>query len=306
MKQKNIKDIGTYVSKEYFQKLSNAYQEAYPSITSSFVISKDLLHQLLNISDQVVGIRFMYGLADTLNPNSLRLLVIPCGGTDDIDANSHPLILEQGYYDHLENCYSVLETAELIHNFVQSMKASNQDLTYKTIRRGAFFGKNQLLDLVKHKACAHLKIHFGLIDQMVEPVLEPLDASFNASFNIYMEFAKPCPTFCGETSPECLATMAVRQFSLETELDTYRVFRDQELLHIRGGGIYYELYYFISPFIGHFISKQTNKAEVLKLIYEEKMLPFSALLSEKRYEEALGLLSDTLTEWTDTYQLKLA
>ncbi|WP_157491616.1 hypothetical protein, partial [Flammeovirga sp. SJP92] len=75
MKQSKLKvsEVGQYVSQKYFDQHTKCYQENFPDTISSFAIPKSLIEKVINLSPEVKGIRFMYGLADHLNPNSIRI-----------------------------------------------------------------------------------------------------------------------------------------------------------------------------------------------------------------------------------------
>ncbi|NME71596.1 hypothetical protein [Flammeovirga aprica] len=316
MKQSKLKvsEVGQYVSQEYFEQHTNCYKENFPGTASSFTIPKSLIEKVINLSPQVKGIRFMYGLADQLNPNSIRILLIPCSARSEYSIGNQAILIKQGYYDHLGERHSVLQTCELISTFVNDIKRRDQELNYKEITRGGFFGKKKLLEFIKDSQGDQITLHFSYKEEIIHPILE-----FQKENNsLFSNWSQPCPPLCGgksepeeileEENDDCLATAAVskiHQQSSEKVLDLYRVFRDNKLLDMKGGAIYYELYYFISPYVSCYIDHQTNKTDLLKSIYYDKITPFHHLLVEHKYEEALAFLKDTLSEWVEDYQVEV-
>ncbi|KXX72724.1 hypothetical protein [Flammeovirga sp. SJP92] len=315
MKQSKLKvsEVGQYVSQEYFDQHTNCYKETFPGTTSSFTIPKSLIEKVINLSPEVKGIRFMYGLADHLNPNSIRILLIPCSARSEYSVGNQAILIKQGYYDHLGEKHSTLRTCELISSFVNDIKKRDQGLNYKEITRGGFFGKKKLLEFIKDSQGDQITLHFSYKEEIIHPILE-----FQKENNsLFGNWAQPCPPLCKEKSEteigeeendDCLATAAVskiHQHSSEKVLDLYRVFRDNKLLDMKDGAIYYELYYFISPYVSGFIDQQTNKTDLLKSIYLDKITPFHHLLTEHKYEEALAFLKETLSEWVGNYQVEM-
>jgi hypothetical protein len=298
-----IAEVGNYVTHEYYEKQVNSYKKEFLGTSPSFAISKSLIKKVINMSSEVKGIRFMFGLADKLNPNSIRILLVPCGSDSEYSTNNQAIVFGQGYYDHLGENHSILKTSELISCFVKDVKARHQELDYKTITRGGFFGKNKILDLIKDDQCSQIMLHLAYQNEVIHPIIEPLDIS-NNSIGEFMNYSHPCPPACMEPD-SCMATKAVQQHSLEKELDTYRAFRDEYLLNLEDGGIYYEMYYFISPFISCIVESNKNKEEILNDIYYKKITPFHNLLAEHKYEEALEFLKETLFEWIENYKLEL-
>ncbi|NME71597.1 hypothetical protein [Flammeovirga aprica] len=316
MKQSKLKvsEVGQYVSQEYYDQHTNCYKENFPGTASSFTIPKSLIEKVINLSPEVKGIRFMYGLADQLNPNSIRILLIPCSARSEYSVGNQAILIKQGYYDHLGERHSVFQTCELISTFVNDIKIRNSKFNYKEITRGGFYGKEKILDFIRKDQYQEISLEFGYKEEIIHPFMKNLQSTDKA---IYMDWIRPCPPLCKdvpteteiaeEENDDCLATAAVskiHQHSSEKVLDLYRVFRDNKLLDMKDGAIYYELYYFISPYISGFINQQTNKTYLLKSIYFDKITPFHHFLVEHKYEEALMLLKDTLSEWVEDYNLE--
>lgn len=305
--KQQITQVGDFISKAHADRLRANYSLEFPHIASSFIINKGLIFKILNLSPQVAGIRFMFGLTDKLNPNTVRILLVPCTSTAADDLASKPLISDFGYYDHQEQLHSLRETVTLIANFVESMMMKTTHWPYKKVTRGTFFGKNALLELSQNEQCQNIQFHFGFQDQIIKAVLEPLDNYQQPFADLYMDFAKPCPPFCpdDELNDDCLATMAVKLFANDTELNLYRNFRDHALLEMEGGNFYYELYYFISPLITASIKKHENREDLLKQLYFERIVPFKLLLFKNDFDSALQILKGTFNELIETYKVEM-
>ncbi len=294
-------DVGTYISKSYGSELKKTYQEEFPATTEAVVFKKSLLLKVLAMSKKLTGIRFMYGLADELNPNSIKVFLIPCTSTSSSDTATQALISENGYYAQDEQLYSIKDISEMMSLYVTSVLKRGLDLPYKKVTRGNYIGKNALNDLMKDSNCHFIQYYFGLRNLIIAPVLEPLDAQFNAFLDVYMDFINPCPPACREGGADCFATEAVTSFSLNQELDLYRQFRDTELLQMPDGGMLYEMYYFISPYITSIIHQSADKTKTLSDLYFNKILPFKELVTNNKNEAAAQFLKETLDDLARAY-----
>ncbi|MEM7373746.1 MAG: CFI-box-CTERM domain-containing protein [Bacteroidota bacterium] len=230
--------------------------------------------------------------------------MVPCTSSPNNPHSSKPLLYPFGYYDQEGQLHSLQETTQLLHNFVANMIHLNPDITYKEATRGSFFGRDTLLQLMKDEKCANVQLYFGWQDKRIKAVLAPLDCRMNRFSQVYLEYANPCPPFCG--GGECLATTAVSLASDEKELDLYRQFRDEILLNVEGGGRHYEMYYFISPLIATFISQKENQEEILTNLYVEKIAPFKQLILDKQYDQAIRWLQVSFDELAREYQVEIA
>ena len=304
---RSIQEVGSFISKESFTSLRQGYSEKFPDLPSSIIVQKELLNKVMGMSEKVKGIRFAYGLDDPMNPKSVRVMLIPCTTHAEYDRASRPMVSSFGYPDHKGNTCSVKEVAELIHNFVQNMLDHEVGLTYKNITRGSFFGKKSLSELIREKQCEYVRLSFGFQDNTISPILEPLNESFVAFTGMFLDLANPCPPTCdtGTTEEVCLATLAVTRYSNQDELNLYREFRDNQLLNIEGGGVLYEMYYFISPLITSLISKRPDGEVRLKALYQNKILPFKNMIKSNQFTEAAGLLREALDQLASEYESKL-
>ncbi|NRB46034.1 MAG: hypothetical protein HRU41_00055 [Saprospiraceae bacterium] len=297
-------DIGQYISESLAETLRSTYAESFPDTMTSFVIDKSLIEQALGLSSKVAGVRFMYGLRDMLNPNSVSVILVPCTSRSVYSQNTMPLISEQGYYDHLGTQYHLLETAELIANFIQSQNTQDPQLVYKTTTRGNFIGRNSLVDLLKDQACQSISYTLGLEEKTIQPILQALDSNEEPINNLYMERSQPCPPFCHDDS-DCLARTVVELFSGEEELNQFRQFRDEVLLHTPGGSYLYETYYFISPIITNLIRKRVDGKQVFQMLYTDKILPFKQLINTGETTTAVLFLKETLINLAQEYPMEL-
>ncbi|MEP4091491.1 CFI-box-CTERM domain-containing protein [Reichenbachiella sp.] len=301
---KKTTDIGAYAEENYFLQHTEKFSRLLPNLKSSFSIKSSLIKKVLNAGNDIKGIRFMFGLEDEFNPNSVRILLVPAGSSNDYAEPRFTFLTEQGYLDHLGVSHNIFNTCELVSSFVKNVKKELPELNYKEITRGGFLGKNSLLDLVERHDCKEVELHFGYKNSNeIIPIFEP----FNELDGPYMNFSQPCPNACDGYDPEtgedwCIDTNAVYSNSTHEELDNHRFFRDNYLLDLNDGEIFYEMYYFVSPMVSYLISKEENSDLILKKIYKEKIRPFNELLNKEAYDEALVVLKDTLAEWVNIYQ----
>ena len=90
----------------------------------------------------------MYGLDDPMNPNSLRVFLIPCTHISENLSLSKPLVAKTGYYNHTGNINILTDVVTSIAAYVKQMVNMNSTLVYKEVTRGSFLGKNALLILL--------------------------------------------------------------------------------------------------------------------------------------------------------------
>ncbi len=306
--KKNI-DIGSYITSEYANDLLNQYSEEYPNVASSFNIKKTSILKVLNASPEVTGIRFFYGLSDLLNPNSVKLILVPCTQNSDF-ANPKNLIIEQGYMDHNDQVHSILEVSQMIANWVTSLNQRNPELKYKETTRGGFFGRNSLLDLIRDQDCHSISFKLGLKESVISPIMQALNDNGKFLNSFIMDVTAPCPPSCAQPWPEtsdepCALELVGMSTSNKEKIDNYRWFRDHKLLDLEGGAKQYELYYFLSPFVTMVISKNKSNKEILRRMYTERIAPCNAFIANGEYQKALDLLEDTLQVWIAEYKTDL-
>lgn len=299
--------IGAFVNQDYFNMSTENYQKQFQNTDSSFVISKSLLTSILNQSEAIDGIRFTYGLADKLNSNSVRILMIPCvsGG---MEKNwIQPMLLKEGYYDHLENIHSCIEVSELTANFIADIKSRCNDLNYAQITRSGFIGREKIEALIENKRCNQVTLHLGYKNGVIQPVFEAQDTISNSITASFMNMARPVPPFGQDEGEQLCPEDAVKlQNVTQEEFNEYRVFRDYHLLNMEGGSIYYELYFFIIPHMKSLIETRGEQESILNKLYNNQTTPFHELLMAKRYEEAFELLKETLNTWVELHQKESA
>ena len=215
-----------------------------------------------------------------------------------------PLVSNDGYYDHEGKLYSIKEISQLMTNYVQYMVEREPSLNYKKVIRGNFFGKNLLESISNDSETQSLKFYMGIKDGGIRGLLEPLDRNLSPFANIFANFTRPCPNYCpggGGGSEECVATMASHYHSGEEELNFFRQYRDQELLKLNGGGMLYEMYYFISPLVGGIIHRHQNAKSILTKLYFDQIQPFKQLVINGKYQEAAERLEKTLDQMINEY-----
>lgn len=294
----NAKNIGQQITKNDFQLLKENYQKLYGEETQ-LIIPKDLIQKSLNLSEHVSGIRFMYGLKDTLNPYSKVLFLIPCSDLSH-NLSTEAMLVEKGYYDHKGNLYSVQDVLLCMSQYVQHVSNNHTEFTYKEITRGNFYGKNSLESLLTTD-CHFIEYTLGYLENHVSPIINSLDKNYKLINEVYMDFSEPCPNTCDNQL--CTTALAVETYgSNESELNQYRAFRDQHLLHLEGGSQLFEMYYFVSPVVAKILNSSKNKDAALQQFYVEEIVPFKQLLEAGNHQEAVNSLRNTLYSLFEEYE----
>mgnify|MGYP006939815898 CR=1 FL=1 len=298
----NVLNVGQRITENDFKFLADNYKKYYEHGNASFVIEKELIQENLTFNENVAGIRFMYGLKDPLNPNSLVLFLIPCSSISEKGISTESMLKKEGYHDHVGNLYSLQEVALMLSQYVKSVAAENPNLVYKEITRGNFYGKNSLESLLVND-CTFIQFNFGVKNNSISPVIQPLNKNFYQLNEVFMDFSRPCPTYCNELGEEgCVATLAVASNSDgEIELNEFRYFRDYHLLELAGGAQLFELYYIISPVVAKIMQRDANNIVSLGQFYKEEITPFKLLLKEGNHQEAVYALKETLEVLLEEY-----
>ena len=301
-KVSNARDIGQQITKNDFNFLRENYYKVYGE-ESHFIIPKDLILKTLNLNENVAGIRFMYGLKDSLNPNSKVLFLIPCSNISE-NLSTEAMLVEQGYSDHEGNLYSVQEVLLYMSQYVQSVSKEHPEFNYKEITRGNFYGKYSLKSLLTQDA-GFIQYDFGYNESHVSPVIQSLDSVLTPINEVYMDFTHPCPDWCDldEGGGDCISELTVEQFSSKNnELNDYRAFRDHILLGLEGGAQLFEMYYFVSPVVAKILNAAPNRETALKKFYQEEITPFRHLMEEGNFQEAVDSLRNTLHNLFQEYE----
>ncbi|MEM6643463.1 MAG: hypothetical protein AAF616_10820 [Bacteroidota bacterium] len=294
------KNAGSLISEELFNCLSQNYAIHLPNHLRTLVFDKSLLLRTLKTSDQVTGIRFTYGLSDIKNIYSTKVLLVPC--TSNVYYDQIPLVLNQHYLDHEGNQYSIERVAEMIYNFVIHSVEKENFSSYERINRGSFFGAHSLDLLLTESNCKYIQFNFGMDNKKIlHPILNPLDCSYRTNSRLYLENSWP-PR---DSDPDeiCLAKFAVDKFSNENELNRFRNFRDQELLTVKDGGMLYELYYFISPYIVNVLKEQSDGLEHLQNIYDKNIMPLYEEIMKGNLLKAVDHLKRAFKSLIDEYSV---
>lgn len=290
--------IGKLVKLDYFKHYTQAFTEHF-SVPISFSVEKSLIKSILSQSDQVKGIRFLWGLKDEFNIYSSELFMIPCGSANRSRSPIYPLLFEQGYHDTNGDLHSIETTCQMSSHFVKSVKRIKSSFPYKTITRAAFFGSESLLAYINQSVDSEIEIHLGY-DTETELII-PIFTSPDKVSGPFMNTGCPCPPYCCDLGESCVATLAVQQNSDEAVLDSFREFRDTHLLNLPKGATYYEMYYFLTPLVRSEIDKSEDKGIFLDNLYNNTIIPFSELLKQGKDMQALETLSNTLSEWSNEY-----
>ncbi|WP_046758490.1 hypothetical protein [Kordia jejudonensis] len=297
----NPRNIGQAITKNDYNLLKNNYKKVYNDETS-FIIPKALVEKNLNFHKDVVGIRFMYGLKDSLNPNSKVLFLIPCSSLSK-NLSTESMLRKEGYQDHEGNFYTFQEVLLFMSQYIINVSKDHPEFIYKEITRGNFYGKDSLKSILVDNS-KFVQYDLGYNGDHISPVIKALDISYVPVNEIYMDLTDPCPNMCGG-SEICITTLAVEKFAdHEDELNVYRAFRDYLMLDIEGGARLFEMYYFVSPVVAKIISNSNtgNDEIALNNFYKNEIIPFKLLLKNKQYDKALDALKDTLHNLFDQYE----
>lgn len=298
-KVSNARDIGQQITKNDVNLLKENYRKVYGE-ESHFIIPKNLIETCLNLLESVAGIRFMYGLKDPLNPYSKVLFLIPCSNVSG-NLSAEAMLVEKGYQDHEGNLYSVQEVLLYMSQYIQSVSTEHPEFRYKEITRGNFYGKYSLQSLLVTN-CEFIRYELGYQENHVSPIIQALDLTFESINEVYMDFTSPCPNFCNDDQGDCLATLAVEKFSRESELNSYRTFRDKDLLQFDSGAQLFEMYYFVSPIVTKILNSSSNGDLILEQFYKEEIVPFRDLMDQGNYSEAVYSLRNTLYNLFEEYE----
>ncbi|MBX2846473.1 MAG: hypothetical protein KTR13_09705 [Saprospiraceae bacterium] len=312
------KKIGTYISVELYHCLKQNYQENFPTLLEQVFIQKALITDLLEKSDEITGIRFMYGLKDLKNPNSLTVFLIPCTSLTSQFFQTQALLSQYGYFDQSGNKHTLPALAEMLHQYVKYIDQFDGSLPYREIIRGNYYGKDALNDLLSQEDCSGLIFHFGAEGQKIAPILQPIQGK--EELDIYMDYSSLCPPFCNDPilkqSTELMdrglpcpfwcpdwsfdSDEQVQGRSIQHFLSSFKAFRDADLLNYNGGGIVYEMYYFITPIIVK-LQSSLPSAEGLEELYSNYAIPFQELIRTHKKQEAVELLRSLLDQFVLDY-----
>lgn len=304
--RKRAVDIGSYVPEAYAMGLMESWKMTYPGSESSFIIPVKLILEALSVSDSVKGVRFMYGLTDLHNPNSVRVLLIPCTASSEYAKNSRPLLLKYGYKDHLGVRHNIKETAQLIANWAININGRNKNLVYKQITRGSFIGRNSYKSLTQTPGTEYINLNFGWKDNILCPVFQTMDSEYSRTNNLSMDILSPCPP-CDPDPCLCAVALAFDAHGRNgNELNLYKEFRDDILLTMPGGNLHYELYYFASPLISLALSLNKDSEDIQRRLYFELITPLVSMLETKQYHKALDWLDKCLNLLISEYTIERA
>ena len=306
----NPKTIGGKITSDYALSLKAGFQKHFASQPFGVLITPDTLRSVLNSSDKLTGIRFIYGLVP--ETGEFNVILSPCTHTGTpLNKNSKPIVSNSGYLNHNAEQYGIKECARSMAHFVAHVHKLQNDWHFREISRGAFFGKDTLEALMTTEGVNSINFQLGLEGEILKPILSPLDKNNHLINDIYYDLGHVCPpaTDCGEEGVgggECMATAAVHTLSDNKELNLYRKFRDEELIMDEQGRMLYELYYFISPLITATIEQKVNGIDLLNQLYYKDVVPFGQLVKAGRRAVAMNKLEKVFDELINEYEMELA
>jgi hypothetical protein len=300
--------VGGFITNETYQSLVSQFAENFPSEVQSVFIKKEVILQVLQSSDQVSGIRFMYGLTDSENPKSRKLILVPCNMTSIDKSIPNSIIFKDGYVTHDGEKVSLNQTWLLFNNHVNHTATLLPNERRKDIIRGGFFGIHSLTELLKDENCVGINYYLGYnpssnnLAERHQAVLEPLDFSMD-SFGIYMDFMKPCPPICDpETSSfNCIDSTSVLMNSTEKELDLHRDYRDKFLLKTQDGGAIFEMYYHVTPTLAESINFKPDNVDIYNQLYQNSISKCTELINQEKYQDAKEVFTGTMDELMEKF-----
>jgi hypothetical protein len=293
--------VGEFISSELNNSLVDSYEKEFPGVVSRFSVSRLLIEKVFSMHDQVTGLQFAMGLKDMLNPNSSRILLIPCTHSEK-GIKPIPLISDKGYYDLDGELVPLIEACQLIANQASYRKTQHDNLIYKDIERFSFVGRNMLMDLLNIPECESFSFQFGFENSRIATILSPLNAhgeNINGIYADRMGTTPPCP--CGEP---CTSELVLNIKSNQEDLETIRNFRDHYLLNLENGEWLYEMYYFISPLVTYKINNAYNKIQLIETLHDKIKLMIQ-LIEAQEHDKTVSTFRNTLEELVDDYQEEL-
>ena len=306
----NPKTIGGKITSDYALSFKAGFQKQLAGHPFEVLIAPDTLRTVLNSSNQLTGIRFIYGLVP--ETGEFNVILTPSTHTSvPFSKNSKPIVSNSGYLNHHAERYGIKDCARSMAQFIAHINRLQSSWNFREITRGAFFGKETLETLLASDGIDSIRFELGLEGQLLKPILSPLNKNGHPIDDIYFDLAHLCPpaSNCGEEGVEggeCMATAAVHTLSDNEELNLYRQFRDEELIMDEQGRMLYELYYFISPLITATIEQKVNGMDLLNQLYYKDVVPFGQLVKAGRRVVAMNKLEKVFDELINEYEMELA
>jgi hypothetical protein len=308
-KPKTADYVGGFINREVYQSLTTQFSENFPSEVSSVFISKEVILQVLQSSESVSGIRFMYGLTDAENPKSRQLILVPCNMTSIDKTIPNSIILKDGYLTHEGESVTLNKTWMLFNNHVNRMATLLPNQRRKDLIRGCFFGINSLTALLQDENCIGINYYLGfnashnILTERHQAVLEPLDFSMD-SYGIFMDFTAPCPNTCLDDDPFgtfCIDSTSVLLNSTENELDIHRNYRDNFLLKTEDGGAIFEMYYHVTPTLTESINFKPDNINIYNQLYQNSISKCTELINQEKYQDAKVVFIETMDELMEKF-----
>ena len=305
----NACGVGEFISSELNNSLIDSYEKEFPGVVSKFSVDHQLVEKVFSMHDKVTGLQFAMGLTDTLNPNSSRVLLIPCTHAEK-GMKPIPLISYRGYYDLDGGLVPLIEACQIIANQAAYRKTHNQNLTYKDIERFSFVGRNMISNLLSVPNCESFSFQFGFENNRIATILSPLDANGENINDIYADKMGTTPPMGNcppgeECGGDCAAELVMSIKSNKEDLDIIRTFRDNYLLNLENGDWLYEMYYFISPLVTYKINNACNKIQLIDTLHS-KIKAMTHLIEAEEYDKTVSVFRNTLEELVDVYQEALS
>lgn len=302
---KKTVDAGSLISASYADQLIAGYELLTDADAPSFIIKRELIDGILALP-KVVGIRFIYGLKDALNPTSAEIILVPCTTKDEF-GTPKPIISRDNYFNNKEESVTIRETAKAIRNYVNYIQMMDKNWSYQEVTRGTFFGINSLDSLLNKEGCTELKVTMGFGKQgeetrpHVHPVLEAQNVNHENSWLDILEDGSKCPPKCSFELAETLDILSGKQHSEDVN-DLLMTFRNTEMLNSDNGKATYELYYFVTPLVSALLEEKGINNESF---YNERFKPAIELITGGDNEGGMSLINEILVELVADFHYEL-
>jgi hypothetical protein len=315
--KKPLASVGQLISAEEFQSLKTGFATTFPTEAGAVFLSKQIILDCIASYPGLSGISFRYGLTDVNDPQSRKILLVPCEHTSDAAGIPEHLLFRAGYISNDGELVSLEQCWTLFGNHVERAYNGKHHSVLGRIHRGYFWGIDRIRELLNHDQCGGLIFHFGyntthpLPGRRHQQVLEVADKD-GQGLQVYMEYGQCHPPCDLEPRPPgggvgttgiCIVQELAGRFGEEEQLNKLRAFRDDYMLEQAGGYAYHEMYYYLSVPVVKAIQARPDHAQIWHDLYHNELQAVLALIDEQKMEEVLHLYRSIMQNLLHTYVL---
>src|SRR5579871_5176764 len=120
-KNKSIRAVGAYVTREYFEYLTSAFARVHPSEQPSVFISKATIVSALLESPAVCGIHFLYGQKEGDDARSRTVVLMVCRESLQADTTPRLLFTMNGHLTHAGERVRLGCCWDMLHRHISRM-----------------------------------------------------------------------------------------------------------------------------------------------------------------------------------------